>query len=73
MSMVAEIDNTPAGFVMARVDYGEFGQAETEAVLDTIGVDREFVGQNVGSVLVSQLLRQLANLGSNGPHHRRVE
>ncbi|MFO1115981.1 MAG: GNAT family N-acetyltransferase [Beijerinckiaceae bacterium] len=62
MSMVAEIDNTPAGFVMARVDYGEFGQAETEAVLDTIGVDREFAGQNVGSVLVSQLLRQLANL-----------
>ena len=62
MSMVAEIDNTPAGFVMARVDYGEFGQADAEAVLDTIGVDKEFAGQNVGSVLVGQLLRQLTNL-----------
>ncbi|MDE2362403.1 MAG: GNAT family N-acetyltransferase [Hyphomicrobiales bacterium] len=62
MSMVAEIENTPAGFVMARVDYGEFGQADIEAVLDTIGVDREFSGQSVGAVLVSQLLRQLANL-----------
>ena len=62
LSMVAEIDGTPAGFVMARVDYGEFGRAETEAVLDTLGVDREFSGQNVGSVLISQLLTQLANL-----------
>lgn len=62
MSMVAEIDGTPAGFVMARVDYGEFGRAETEAVFDTIGVDSEFAHQNVGSVLMSQLLDQLANL-----------
>jgi ribosomal protein S18 acetylase RimI-like enzyme len=62
LSTIAEIDQTPAGFVMARVDYGEFGRAEAEAVLDTIGVDSEFAGQNVGSVLVSQLLDQLANL-----------
>lgn len=62
MSMLAEIDGTPAGFVMARVDYGEFGQAEPEAVFDTIGVDPEFAGQNVGSVLLAQLLEQLANL-----------
>ena len=62
MSMLAEIDRTPAGFIMARVDYGEFGQAETEAVLDTIGVDEEFAGQNVGSVLLTQLLTQLGNL-----------
>jgi ribosomal protein S18 acetylase RimI-like enzyme len=62
MSMVAEIDETPAGFIMARVDYGEFGQAEAEAVLDTIGVDAEFSGQDVGTVLVAQLLDQLANL-----------
>ncbi len=62
MSMVAEIDDTPAGFVMARVDYGEFGQAESEAVLDTIGVDREFSGQSVGSFLVGELLTKLASL-----------
>jgi len=62
LSMVAEIDGAPAGFIMARVDYGEFGRAESEAVLDTIGVDSEFAGQNVGSALVAQLLSQLAHL-----------
>jgi ribosomal protein S18 acetylase RimI-like enzyme len=62
LSMLAEIDDTPAGFIMARVDYGEFGQTETEAVLDTIGVDPEFFDQNVGTVLLMQLLSQLENL-----------
>jgi len=62
MSMIAEINGTPAGFVMARVDYGEFGHPESEAVFDTIGVDAEFAGQHVGSVLIAQLLDQLANL-----------
>jgi ribosomal protein S18 acetylase RimI-like enzyme len=62
LSMLAEIDETPAGFIMARVDYGEFGQTETEAVLDTIGVDPEFFDQKVGTVLLMQLLSQLENL-----------
>ncbi|MCB1543161.1 MAG: GNAT family N-acetyltransferase [Methylobacteriaceae bacterium] len=62
MSMLAEIDGTPAGYVMARVDYGEFGHPDSEAVFDTIGVDTEFAGQHVGSVLIAQLLDQLANL-----------
>ncbi|MGO3928540.1 GNAT family N-acetyltransferase [Rhodopseudomonas pseudopalustris] len=62
LSMLAEIDQTPAGFVMARVDYGEFGQTELEAVLDTIGVDAEFRTQGVGSFLLAQLLSHLASL-----------
>lgn len=62
LSMLAEIDGTPAGFVMARVDYGEFGHVETEAVMDTIGVNPEFSGQDVGTVLLMQLLTQLENL-----------
>jgi ribosomal protein S18 acetylase RimI-like enzyme len=62
LSMLAEIDQTPAGFVMARVDYGEFGQTEMEAVLDTIGIEAEFRGQGVGSVLLTQLLSHLASL-----------
>ncbi|MGO9356471.1 MAG: GNAT family N-acetyltransferase [Xanthobacteraceae bacterium] len=62
LSMLAEIDGTPAGFIMARVDYGEFGEAETEAVLDTLGVDAEFQRQKVGTVLLTQLLSQLSNL-----------
>lgn len=62
LSMLAEIDETPAGFIMARVDYGEFGEAEAEAVLDTIGVDAEFQRQNVATALLAQLLTQLDSL-----------
>ena len=62
LSMLAEIDGTPAGFIMARVDYGEFGETEAEAVLDTIGVDSEFQRQNVATSLLAQLLSQLSSL-----------
>jgi len=62
LSMLAQIDGTPAGFIMARVDYGEFGRAETTAVMDTLGVNPEFFGQGVGSVLMTQLLSQLKGL-----------
>ncbi|HLX15313.1 MAG TPA: GNAT family N-acetyltransferase [Bradyrhizobium sp.] len=62
LSMLAEIDETPAGFIMARVDYGEFGETEAEAVLDTIGVDSEFQRQNVATSLLAQLLSQLSSL-----------
>ncbi len=62
LSMIAEADDTTAGFVMARVDYGEFGRAESEAVLDTIGVDPEFRDHDVGSALLLELLGQLDTL-----------
>jgi ribosomal protein S18 acetylase RimI-like enzyme len=62
LSMLAEIDRTPAGFIMARVDYGEFGETEAEAVLDTIGVDSEFQRQNVATSLLTQMLNQLDSL-----------
>ena len=39
VSLVAERDGDPVGFIMARVDFGEFGRVEPIAVLDTIGVD----------------------------------
>lgn len=62
LSMLAEIDKTPAGFIMARVDFGEFGETETEAVLDTIGVESEFQRQNVATSLLTQMLNQLSSL-----------
>lgn len=61
ISLVAELDGQFAGFVMARVGYGEFGRAEPVAVLDTIGVTPAFAKRAVGRALISQLL---ANLGS---------
>jgi ribosomal protein S18 acetylase RimI-like enzyme len=62
VSLVAEVDGVPAGFVMARVDYGEFGRAEPAAVLDSIGVDPAFAKRGVGRALMSQLLANLATL-----------
>ena len=61
ISLVAELDGGPVGFIMARVDLGEFGQFETTAVIDTIGVDPDYRNRGIGHALVSQLL---ANLGT---------
>ncbi|OMH35353.1 hypothetical protein BGP75_10685 [Motiliproteus sp. MSK22-1] len=69
ISLVAEKDdpigdNLAAirGFIMARVDYGEFGQTGSEAVIDTIGVDPAAQDQNIGQALVSQLVTNLKGL-----------
>jgi ribosomal protein S18 acetylase RimI-like enzyme len=62
VSLLAERDGLPVGFIMARVDLGEFGRFEPTAVLDTIGVHPEFRGQGVGRALLSQLLVNLSTL-----------
>jgi ribosomal protein S18 acetylase RimI-like enzyme len=59
VSLVAEADDLPVGYVMARVDYGEFGRAEPTAVIDTIGVHPGFGHHGVASALMSQLLVNL--------------
>ena len=61
VSLVAELDGVAVGFIMARVDLGEFGRVETTAVIDTIGVDPDYRKKGVGRALISQLL---ANLGT---------
>jgi len=62
VSVVVEIDDRPVGFIMARVDFGEFGRTEPEAVIDTVGVDPDFQRRNIGSALMSQLLANLKTL-----------
>jgi len=62
VSLVAEIDRQPVGFLMARVDLGEFGRTEPTAVLDTIGVHPAFARKNVGRALLRQLLNNLGSL-----------
>ena len=65
VSLVAEQDNSVVGFAMVRLDYGEFGEMEPSAVLDTIGVHPEFHGSGVGQALLSQLLVNLSALQVN--------
>jgi len=62
VSLVAEEDGFVVGFVMARVDYGEFGKVATAAILDTIGVHSGFAGSGIGHALLSQLFLNLATL-----------
>ena len=62
VSLIAEIDGMIVGFMMARVDFGEFGRTVSEAVIDTLGVAREFRSQQVGHSLMAQLLANLASL-----------
>ncbi len=62
VSLVAEVDGAPAGFVMARVDFGEFGRPEPAAVIDTIGVDPDHAQLGVGHALISQLMTNLVTL-----------
>ena len=62
VSLVAELDGRPVGFVMARIDFGEFGQAQPEAVMDTIGVHPDHRAQKIGNALMSQLLTNLSAL-----------
>ncbi len=62
VSMVSEVDGIVTGFVMARVDYGEFGEIAKSAVIDTIGVHPVHAGSGVGQALLSQLLIDLSGL-----------
>jgi ribosomal protein S18 acetylase RimI-like enzyme len=63
LSLAAELDGVFAGFLLARVYYGEFGLIEPAAVLDTIGVHPDFQRHGVGAALFDQLITDLAGLG----------
>lgn len=62
VSLVSEDNGIVSGFIMARVDFGEFGKVDTEAVIDTIGVHPAYKGTGVGHALLSQLLLNLSTL-----------
>lgn len=68
VSLVAEKKDLLAGFVMARVDYGEFGKPIQTAVIDTIGVHPAEKGTGVGKALMSQLLANLSVLQVESLH-----
>lgn len=62
VSLVAEQGGAVVGFIMALVDFGEFGRFEPTAVMDTIGVDPDWHDRGVGRALLSQLLVNLGTL-----------
>ncbi|MGC2519093.1 MAG: GNAT family N-acetyltransferase, partial [Burkholderiales bacterium] len=68
VSLAAYRDGSVSGFIMAKVDFGDFGRTEPVAVIDTIGVDPGFAGTGIGTALLSQLFVNLEAL-----HVERVE
>jgi ribosomal protein S18 acetylase RimI-like enzyme len=63
VSLAAQLDDAVVGFVMARVDLGDFGRTEPVAVLDTIGVHPDYAHRRIGHALLSQLFANLGALG----------
>ncbi|MEZ5738568.1 MAG: GNAT family N-acetyltransferase [Burkholderiaceae bacterium] len=62
ISLTARRDDTNVGYLMARVDRGDFGRTEPVAIIDTIGVDPEYSRRGVGHALLSQLFTNLGAL-----------
>ena len=62
ISLVSEMDGRISGFIMARMDFGEFGRVEPAAVIDSIGVSREHTHEGIGTALLSQLIGNLSFL-----------
>jgi ribosomal protein S18 acetylase RimI-like enzyme len=63
ISLAARIDGEEAGFLMARLYYGEFGLPEPVAILDSLGVAPAHSGRHVGHALLRQLHVNLRSLG----------
>lgn len=63
VSLAAVLDGAVAGFLLARVWYGEFGRPEPIAILDTIAVGKAHAGRHVGDALLRQLRMNLHALG----------
>jgi len=63
LSLAAEAEGRVAGFLLARLYYGEFGVAERVAVMDVLGVHPDFRGRRVGGALLDQLRTNLLGVG----------
>ena len=62
ISLGAERDGMLLGAMLGSLHYGEFGQPEPIAVLDTVLVDREFSGRGIATALLSQMVKNLQAL-----------
>lgn len=62
ISLVAELENRVAGFLVGSLYYGEFGVLEPSASLEAIGVHPGFRHRHVGKALMRQLRLNLGAL-----------
>jgi GNAT superfamily N-acetyltransferase len=62
ISLGADLDGQLVGALLGSVHFGEFGQPEPVAILDTLLVDRAFARRGIASALLEQLLLNLSAL-----------
>mgnify|MGYP001595285634 CR=1 FL=1 len=62
VSLVVEDDGFVVGHAMSRVDFGDFGNLEPTASLDTFGVKPGFSGKGLARALLTQMIDNLAIL-----------
>lgn len=62
VSLVVEDDGFVVAFVMARVDFGDFGHVEPSGGIDTLGVGTGFTHRGFARAMLVQLLDNLAAL-----------
>ncbi len=63
LSLVAEVDNNIAGYIMGEANTGEYGIPESVASVDTIGVDPVCQHLGVGAILLSEYCTLAAKAG----------
>ncbi len=62
ISLGAEVDGFLVGALLGSVHYGEFGQPEPVAVLDTLLVDPAYARRGIATAMLKQLLQNLSAL-----------
>lgn len=62
ISLGAITDDALVGAILGTVHYGEFGQAEPIAILDTLLVDKGYLRRGIGRAMFDQLVKNLAAL-----------
>lgn len=62
-SLVGDHDGQVVGFIMGNIYTGEFGIPQTTASLDTIGIDPDYAGQGIGTLLLEEFIRHVSTAG----------
>jgi len=62
-SFVADEHGHVIGFIMGKIYMGEFGIPESTASLDSIGIDPDYAGSGIGSLLLDEFISNVKVAG----------